>query len=402
MKGKMQYRQHNDMKLSEIGVGCYSLSGAYGSVDPEDIKAVLRRAHELGVNFFDTADTYGEVAERMLGQAINPFRDEVYIATKVGVREGVKPNLTAEYVRNACQASLARLQTEIIDLYQVHFDDLETPVEETVSALDDLKKAGTIRHYGLGHLSPQKIKKYIESGEIFSILMEFSAVTPEARSRILPICRENRVGAIAFSVTGRGVLTGKYKKDVTFEAGDIRILDPLFQRERFESALRIADKCQEISSKYGKTPVQAAIAWVLSHSEVVCALTGPSTIPHLEENIGGSGWCLSSEDLKELEDFLRKEEDWLFHEQSQSIQKILSEKLNPVPSQAFIDLIYVVETSILIGLASEQELLPTFMQLYALRDTLSKEATPQLSSIKAKLEETISIPPNTKRNTPKI
>lgn len=396
----MQYRQHNDIKLSEIGIGCYSLSGVYGSVDPEDFKSVLRRAYELGVNFYDTADSYGAVAERVLGQTISPFRDEIYVATKVGIQEGVKPNLTADYIKNACQASLARLQIETIDLYQVHFDDPETPVEETVSALETLKQEGMIRHYGLGHLPILKLKEYIDCGEVFSILMEFSAVTRNPRKRLLPFCRDNRIGAIAFSVTGRGILSGKIREDVTFEPGDIRILDPLFQREHFKSALRIANKFDQISSRYGKTPVQAAIAWALSQNGIICALTGPSTIPHLEENIGGSGWKLSPEDLSELEDLFRQEEEWLFRKQSQSIQKILFEKLNQDPLQAFIDLIYVIETSILIGLASEQELLPTFMQLYAMRDTLTKDAIPKMRSIKAILRESISISPKSKGDTP--
>ncbi|RPI21466.1 MAG: aldo/keto reductase, partial [Chloroflexota bacterium] len=140
----MQYRQQGDFKLSEIGLGCYSLSGVYGKKDPQAFKAVVRCAFDLGVNFFDTAEAYGN-AEQVLGQAVRPFRQQVYIATKVGVKEGVKPNLTEAYIRSACDQSLAMLGSDTIDLYQVHFDDPETPVAETVSALEGLKKAGKIR-----------------------------------------------------------------------------------------------------------------------------------------------------------------------------------------------------------------------------------------------------------------
>jgi aryl-alcohol dehydrogenase-like predicted oxidoreductase len=388
----MQYRKHQNDMISEIGVGCYALSGAYGHKDPDDFKQVLRRAYELGVNFFDTADTYGDQAEQLLGEAIKPFRQDVHIASKVGIREGVKPNLSAEYIKRACAASLERLQIETIDLYQVHFDDPDTPVEETLSGLEELAAAGMIRHFGLGHLATQRVKEYIVHGNIFSVLMELSGVARGSRDDLLPLCREHNIGAIAFSVTGRGILTGKIGKESVFEAGDIRVLDPLFQRSRFISALRIANKFEEVGSRHGKTPVQTAIAWVLSQPGIICALTGPSTIPHLEENVAASGWQLGSEDLEKLEACFEREDEWLFERESLSIRRILIGELDPDPTQAFTDLIYAIEASLLLGLSSEGDMMPTFMELFELRDELSDPTKPKLKTIQEELRSKINLP----------
>ena len=150
----MEYRTHRNETLSEIGVGCYALSGAYGKVDPEQFDGMLRRAYELGVTVFDTADVYGP-AEEVLGQAVASCRDQVWIATKVGGRADATPDCSAEHVIASCEASLHRLRTDHIDLYQVHFDDPGTPVEETVETLERLRSEGKIRHYGVGTCLPR-------------------------------------------------------------------------------------------------------------------------------------------------------------------------------------------------------------------------------------------------------
>lgn len=303
----MQYREHDGFRISEIGVGCYALSGVYGEKDIQTFRAMLRRAFEVGVNFFDTADAYGD-AEQVLGEVIKPYRDRVYLATKVGVKDGTKPDLSPAYVKLACEQSLQRLQTAYIDLYQVHLDDPETPVAETVGALEDLARQGKIRCYGVGHLPLGRVEAYIGAGNVFSVVLELSAAARDARQTLLPLCREHGVGAIAFSATGRGLLAGKYQPGHVFQAGDIRHIDPLFQRERFASGLRIAERLAEIGRRYGRTPVQAAIAWVLSQQGITCALTGPSTIAHLEENAAGSGWPFPPDALEQLEAFLRQED----------------------------------------------------------------------------------------------
>lgn len=386
----VEYREHQGLALSQVGIGCYALSGVYGAKDPQEFARMLDRAYGLGVNFFDTADAYGD-AEQILGQAIKPFRREVYVATKVGIQQGLKPNLSSAYVKQACEQSLKRLQTDYVDLYQVHFDDPGTPVVETIGALEELASAGKIRRYGVGHLPLEKVRAYLSTGHVFSVLMELSAVARAACEELLPLCQAHDAGAIAFSVTGRGILTGKIKERPAFEPGDIRNVDPLFQRERFKSALRVAEKLGELGQGYGKTPVQVAIAWVLSRPGVVCALTGPSTILHLEENLGGSGWRLSGQDLNDLEQFFKQEEAQLTRKDRSAVKRILSEPLPPDPSQAFKDLVYVIETAILLGLTSEEKVLPTFMTLYGMREALDENASPRLEEIRHQLGELIQL-----------
>ncbi|MFW9830659.1 MAG: aldo/keto reductase [Candidatus Thorarchaeota archaeon] len=384
----MEYRYHRNLKISEVGVGCYALSGAYGSVDSKQFQQMITHAFELGVNFFDTAEGYGE-AEKILGESIKPFREEVLVATKVGIREGVKPNLSETYVLEACQLSLEHLQTDYIDLYQVHFDDPATPVKETVSALDSLVDEGKIRHYGVGHLPKNRVQEYCQIGEPFSILMELSAVARKSREDLLPLCGSQQVAAIGFSTTGRGILTGKYGLETKFEPNDIRNMDPLFQRARFQSALVVKDKFTDLARDYNKTPVQVAIAWVLAQPNVICALTGSSKIKHLEENIGGSGWTISKKDLEQLDQFFVYEDRVLAEEEQALIRRILSEPLSMPPTQAFIDLIYVLETSHDLGLLSEQQVRQVFQKLWPIHKSLDESSKKKLTSIQRELQTLI-------------
>ncbi len=367
----MRYRERRGERVSEIGLGCYALSGVYGHKDPEAFIDLFRRAYELGVTFFDTADVYGP-AEEILGRAVAPFRDQVWIATKVGARPGAGADCSAEHVRASCEASLERLGTEVIDLYQIHFDDPHTPVEETIGALEQLKAAGKIRHYGVGHLPLPRLAAFFEAGDPFSELTELSAVARGRRERVLPLCQEHDVGVIAFSVTGRGLLTGAIGPDPAFEPGDIRRIDPLFQRERLASGLRVAERFQALGTQYGQTPVQIAIAWVLAQPGLICALTGPSSLPHLEENLGGSGWSLAPDDLAQLERFFQQEDDWLRRGQVQSLGHILTQSL--APESAFTDLVYALEAVAELELAEEKEILPLYGRLWPWRGASQEPA----------------------------
>jgi aryl-alcohol dehydrogenase-like predicted oxidoreductase len=384
----VKYRKHSDFVVSEVGVGCFGLSGAYGSKDVDEYRKMIERAFEMGVNFFDTSGTYPE-AEQLLGEVFAPFRQHVYIATKVGVKRGIKPDLSASYIQFACQQSLERLQTDYIDLYQVQFEDPDTPIAATVAALDHLVKSGAIRRYGIGHLSPESVETYMQYGRVFSVQMELSAVERFARRRILPLCERNKVAGIAFSVTGRGLLSGQIEHDTQFDQGDIRNVDPLFRRARFDSGLRVAEKLAEVSRRLEKTPAQAAIAWVLAQPCVTCAVPGPSTVAHLEEDVGGSGWHFPEETLEEFEAFLRKEDAWLDHAEREAIRKILSSPLNGDASRACNDLLYAVETSVLIGLVGKEEAFPLRVDLVEARKSIEAGGAPALDRIRTKLSEII-------------
>lgn len=375
----MKYRKQRDLRFSEVGVGTYSLSGVYGAKNIEEFKRMINRAFELGVNFFDTAEAYGN-AEEILGEAVKAFREEIHIATKVGLREGYKPDLSREYIKKACVESLQRLQTDYIDLYQVHFNDPNTPIEETVSVLKELVDEEKIRYYGVCHLPKAVIEDYCKIGNPFSVLAELSAVARESHENLFPLYQKYNLGIIAFSTTGRGLLTGRFKANQKFEVEDIRSLDPLFQRERFRSGLRTAKKLAELGERYGKTSTQVAIAWVLAQLGVICALTGPSTIKHLEENIDGSGWGIPKEDLEELEAFFKREDEWLEQGQKVSVKRILSKPLQE-PQKAFVDLIYVIETGMSLHLISEEKVLPVFYELYGMKKKLNEKG------IESKLEK---------------
>jgi len=377
----MKYRTHNNLTLSEIGLGCYGLSGAYGSKDSDSYIRTIHRAYDLGVNFFDTADGYGE-AERVLGETVKAYRDKIHIATKVGVKDGFKPNLSQEYIQTACENSLKALRTDYIDLYQIHFDDPATPVEETVTTLELLISQGKIRYYGLGHLPLPRIEAYIEISDPFSMLTELSAVARTALDGLLPACYSQDVGVIAFSVTGRGLLTGNINAETEFEANDIRNLDPLFQRESFRSGLRVEKQMSDIGKKYGKTSAQVAIAWVLAQPGVICALTGPSTIPHLEENLGGSGWNLTADYHQDFEFFLSEEKVRNQAAQRAAVGQILSFKITGEPQKAFKDLIYAIETAVTLNMVTEDKIMPVFMDLFGLKSNLGQQAVSELEKIR--------------------
>jgi aryl-alcohol dehydrogenase-like predicted oxidoreductase len=378
----MRYREHGGERLSEIGIGCYALSGVYGRKDPEQFVGLVRRAAELGVTFFDTADVYGP-GEEILGRAVAPFRRRVWVATKVGANPSGKADCSAAHVLASCEQSLLRLQTDYVDLYQIHFDDPETPVEETVEALKQLKAAGKIRHYGVGHLSRPKLEAYLTHGDPFSVLTELSGAARGARERVLPLCQDRGMAAIAFSVTGRGLLTGKIGPDHAFEEGDIRRIDPLFQRECFASGMRVAERFLLIGERHGKTPVQVAIAWVLAQPAILCALTGPSTLPHLEENLDASGWAIPPEEMAQLDRFFEAEDEWLHQEQMKSIQTVLAKKLEP--ETAFTDLVYVLETLAEMELAEEEMILPFFHRLLAQRGQKDANALDEMQAIQGDL-----------------
>lgn len=385
----MEYREHRGLTLSAIGVGGYALAGAYGPVDRGDFLTLLRRAHDLGVAFFDTAGNYGD-AETVLGEAVRPFRDEVLLATKVGSPEGAPPRLAREAVEAACRRSLQRLGTDRIDLLQIHFDDPGTPVEETVAALDGLRDAGLIRHYGVGHLPAHRVARYLEVGEPFSILMELSAAARESRRSLLPFCGKAGPAAIGFSVTGRGLLTGAIGPRPAFEPGDIRNFDPLFQRARLASGRRIAAHLGSLARALGRTPAQVAIAWVLAQPGVACALTGPRRLAHLEENLGGCGWGLPAEALAGMEALFAQEDGALADEEAATVDAILTGPLPPDATAAFRDLVYAVETAVSLGRATEDAVRPAFFDLWPLKEQL-ESAGPALEAIRARLRG--AIPP---------
>lgn len=329
---------------SQLGYGCYALGGAYGKkVTLNQTKKLIHLAYALGLRYFDTAAAYG--TEEVLGEAVKSFRHEITIATKIGFATSGKTTLSKAHILDSCEASLQRLQTNYIDLYQVHYDDPHTPVPEVVATLELLQQQGKIRGYGVCHLPLTKTTKYLEQGQPHTVLAEISPVALNRYRELHPLQRDHDFGIIAFSVTGRGLLTGKISSRPQFGPGDIRKIDPLFQRARLTSGLRIQAKLKEIGQDYSATPTQMAIAWVLSQPGITAALTGPTNPEHLRENCGAlsipGGW------QKEFHHFLQTEH--------QHLQKIIAQEIRSLvanPQATGKDLLYVLEHCL------EAELIP--------------------------------------------
>ncbi len=386
----MRYYEQDGLKVSQIGVGCYGLSGAYGAKDRAELARVLRRAGELGVTFFDTASAYGD-AEEFLGNVIRDFRDDVCLATKVGLAgQGATSDLSPQAIRASCELSLKRLGTDYIDLYQVHYDDPHAAVGEVVGAFESLKAAGKIRAWGVSHLPPDRVREYCTVGRPFSVMMELSAAARDAVRTRLPICKECGAVAIAFSVTARGLLTGAIKRGHTFEPGDIRSYDPLFQREQFESGLRVAARLAALAERHSKTPAQVGIAWALSQPQVVCALTGPSAVSHLEENLGAADWRLPQDDLDDLRAVLDSEDHWLAQEQLKSVCAILEGELSPDIEKTFADLVYVLETAVALSALTEEVVVPMFGGLVAAREKCGSPGLDDMTRLRQQLREAFS------------
>ncbi len=383
----MNYRFHKGIKISEIGIGSYSLSGVYGIKNREEFRRMVRRAVELGVNYFDTAPSYGEDAEELLGEALEPFSQEILLSTKVGVIEGAKFDLSSGSIRLSCERSLKRLKREKIDFLQVHFDDPKTPVQDTIETLELLKREGKILHYGIGHLPLKRLNEYMEMGSPFMLMMELSPVSRSARLRFFPLLGKHEVKGVAFSVTGRGMLASREIPE-SFPPGDLRNFDPLFHEDLRTSGLRIREKLSKLAQKYEKTLAQVAIAWVLSHPQIICALCGPSTIPHLEEDTKASGWQIPPDDLQKLESFLRSEDDRLAQERLETTARILAAP--PSKEADTPSLIYALDTLIESGFIEEKDGLPLFLKIMRLEKLPAKDKIEAIKNIKGELSKYLS------------
>jgi aryl-alcohol dehydrogenase-like predicted oxidoreductase len=288
------------------------MSEFYGDADEAEAVRTIHRALELGVNFLDTADMYGPFTnEKLVGRAIADRRDEVVLATKFGnvrgengERLGIRGD--AEYVRQACDASLERLGVDHIDLYYQHRVDKTVEIEETVGAMKELVEAGKVRHLGLSEAGPDTIRRAHAVHPITALQTEYSLWTRDPEDRILPTVRELGIGFVAYSPLGRGFLSGRFRSPDDFEEGDFRRYHPRFQGENFEKNLELVERVKEIAAEKGVTAGQLALAWVLAQGDDIVPIPGTTKVKNLEENVAAADIELTADELARLDEVAPK------------------------------------------------------------------------------------------------
>src|SRR5690348_16560351 len=305
-------------KLSAIGLGCMGISYAYGPTDDAESIATLHKALDLGINFWDTADMYDSGKnEELISKVLVTNRDKIFIATKFGFRlkEGIAgfsgtPGTYVDgspaWVKQAVEKSLKRLKIDTIDLYYLHRVDQQTPIEETVGAMAELVKEGKVRYLGLSEASAATLHRACRVHPIAALQSEYSLLTRDPEGEILKACRELGISLIPYSPLARGLITAAIKDKNSLAEDDWRRTLPRLDEEHWKNNAKLVDDFDAIAKEKDCTPAQLALAWVLAQGEDIIPIPGTKKRKYLEENAGAVDVVLSEEDLKQIEELLKK------------------------------------------------------------------------------------------------
>jgi aryl-alcohol dehydrogenase-like predicted oxidoreductase len=299
----------SNLEVSALGLGCMGLSFGYGpAVDKTQGISLIRAAVERGVTFFDTAEVYGPFTnEELVGEALAPFRDQVVIATKFGFKldpnTGKQAGLDSrpEHIKEVADASLRRLNSDVIDLFYQHRVDPNVPIEDVAGAVKDLIQQGKVKHFGLSEAGVQTIRRAHAVQPVAALQSEYSLFWREPEEAILPMLEELGIGFVPFSPLGKGFLTGAIKEDTQFDKTDFRNVVPRFTPENRKSNQALVDLLTKVAQQKKATPGQVAIAWILAQKPWMVPIPGTTKVHRLEENVGAAKVTLTPEDLRQID-----------------------------------------------------------------------------------------------------
>lgn len=306
----MKKRQlgNSGLEVSALGLGCMRMSFGDKPTDKQEMLTFLHTAVERGVTFFDTAEVYGPFTnEELVGEALEPFRGKVVIATKFGWKHGDKgphPSVgqdsRPEQIKRVAEASLKRLRVEVIDLFYQHRPDPNVPMEDVAGAVKDLIQAGKVKHFGLSEANADQIRRAHAVQPVTALQSEYSLWWRNIEAEILPTCEELGIGVVPYSPLGRGYLTGKVDENTTFDSTDIRARNPRFAPEAIKANRVVIELLEKIGAQKGATPAQIALAWLLAQKPWIVPIPGSRKLERLDENLGAVKIELTSTDLSEI------------------------------------------------------------------------------------------------------
>jgi aryl-alcohol dehydrogenase-like predicted oxidoreductase len=298
---------NSGLEVSKLGLGCMGLSFAYGpATEKKEAIQLIRKAVDLGVTFFDTAEAYGPYKnEELLGEALEPFRSKVVIATKFGFKGGITTqgvDSRPENIRAVAEAALKRLRTDVIDLYYQHRVDPNVPIEDVAGTVKELIQEGKVKHFGLSEAGVQTIRKAHAVQPVTALQSEYSLWWREPEKELIPTLEELGIGFVPYSPLGRGFLTGKIDQNTEFDKNDFRNIVPRLSEENRKANQVYVDLLGKIAQHMHATPAQIALAWLLAQKPWIVPIPGTTKLHRLEENVGAAAIKLSKTDLKEISD----------------------------------------------------------------------------------------------------